>query len=67
MSVQGADAEVSVNRLALRLCDLYHSLKHMCKENKLCLNQNIMKNDCDRGDLTKHSFQMRFINQTCPC
>lgn len=43
MSVQGADAEVSVNRLARRLRDLYHSLKHMCKENKLRFNQNMME------------------------
>lgn len=43
LSMQGAGLEVSVNRLDHRLCDLYCSPKHTCKENKLCLNQNTKK------------------------
>lgn len=43
LSTQGAGLEVSESRLDHRLCDLYCSPKHTCKENKLCLNQNTKK------------------------
>lgn len=55
LSVQGAGAEVSLNRFAHRLCDLYYSPNHMCDEKKLCLNQNMnLKKKVGEGGLTTH-------------